>query len=382
VLGFGLRDLFADVFTGLAINMDRSFVIGDWVQVNEGGAGMSVGKINEIGWRCTSLTTEEQTNVVIPNGLLGTEHIVNITRPMLSTRYEASVTVEFSVSPDRVKRVLMAALRSLDTVPGFDTEKPPVVLIHDTSELGIEYLLRYWILPWNPISPTSANDRVYGRVLAHLRAAGIGLAYPKTDIYTARMPARQFDSHRKEDLVELLAQTDVFKLLDAHSIASIVDAMERQHIPENQVLFHQGDKGKSLFVLIEGLLEIDVESDGHAECVGRIHPGQCLGEMSLLTGERRSATVRAASESIVYEVGKKSITLVMQQQPALAEALSNILAERQISTAMSLSELDPAQQKREIANFAQQLFTRMRDFLELYLSAPKAQWKRWQAYPR
>ena len=371
VLGLGLRDLFADVFTGLAINIDRSFIIGDWVQINEGVSGVSVGQINEIGWRCTSLTTEAKTNIVVPNGVLGQERMINISRPSLSTRYETSLTVEFSVSPDRVKRVLLAAVRALEDIKGFDSSKAPVVLISDTDSLGIEYLLRYWILPWAPLSPTTAKDLVLDSVLKHLHTAGIGLAYPKTDIYTSRMPARQFDSHSPKDLLALLADTELFRPLGSRDLEEIVGAMERHKVPAGQALFHQGDKGKSLFILIEGLLEVCVEKEGRSERVARILPGECLGEMSLLTGEHRSATISAVTESVVYEVDKKPMTSILARQPALLDTLSQTLARRQVSNELILHDHDPIGKANEVASFARQIVSRMRDFLDLRRNAEK-----------
>ena len=365
VLGFALRDLLADVFTGLAINIDRTFVIGDWIHINEGVSGTTIGQINEIGWRCTSLTTEEKTNVLVPNGLLGRERMINITRPLESTRFEKAVSVEYSVSPRRVKRVLLASLKALQDEPGFDADKEPVVIIQDTSSLGIELLLRFWILPWHPISPTTALDKVLESAISHLHTAGIALAYPKTDVYTARMPARQFDSHNQEDLVALLANTDLFKPLEKSDLERIVQTMQRRHLATGTTIFRQGDKGKSLFILIEGLLNVVVSKDDRTQRVARIHPGECFGEMSLLTGDRRSATIQASTESIVYEVGKKPVSQIMAERPTLMEILSQVLAERQVSTELVLSDADLERKNEEIKSFASQLVVRMRSFLEI-----------------
>lgn len=367
VLGFALRSLIADVFTGLAINLDRSFVIGDWVQVNEGVSGVVIGRIDEIGWRCTTLMTEEHTAVVIPNGMLGLERMVNITRPPGATRFEFTVTVEFSVPPRRVKRVLLAALRSLDEVPGFDPDSQPVVLIRDTSALGVEYLLRYWIFPWDPISPTSAEDRVYAAVLEHLHTAGIGLAYPKRDLYVSDMPTRQFDGHQPSDLAALLHNIPLFRPLSDRDLAAIAGDMQRRHLEAGDTLVRQGDRGKSLFLLIEGLLDVFVDTEHGEEQVGRIRPGECFGEMSLLTGERRAATIRTAVESIVYEVRKKAMRELMERRPALAEQLAMLLAERQLGTELALHEREDGDQAPTVEGFARQLVTRMRAFLDLRL---------------
>ncbi len=367
VLGFALRSLIADVFTGLAINLDRSFVIGDWVQVNEGVSGVVIGQIREIGWRCTSLQTEEKTIVVIPNGLLGLERMVNITRPPSAKRYEFSVTVEFSVPPARVKRVLMAALTGLDDTPGFDTGIAPVVLIEGTSSLGVEYLLRYWIHPWEPVSPTTAEDHVYSAVLANLHTAGIALAYPKRDIYTANMPTRQFDDHRTSDLAKLLGETDLFSPLSRDDLADLAAKMVRDKLPAGKTLVREGARGKSLYILIEGLLDVFVDTDHGEERVGRIHPGECFGEMSLLTGERRSATIRPAVESVVYEVRKKAVRELMERRPALADILARLLAERQLGTELALHQSEEDHQHEQVEGFASQLVSRMREFLEIRL---------------
>ena len=366
VLGFALRNLFADLFTGLAINIDRTFAFGDWVQINEGLAAPTVAQIREIGWRCTCLTTEEQTTVVMPNSLLGQERVVNISSPVETTRFEVKVAVEFDVPVHRVKRVLLAALKSLSPEDGFDTGHDPVVLIGDTSAVGVEYVLRYWILPWHPVSPTSARDRVYERVLEHLRLAGITLAYPKTDVFHAEMPTRQVEGHAPEDEFELLSRISLFDVLSGEELRQVVADMARRVVPAGHELVRSGDAGASLFVLIEGLLDVEVERGGLMHKVGLIQPGQFFGEMSLLTGAPRSATVRSLTECVAYEIDKDVIQRCMAARPEIAEALSRKLAARQLETSREVERGEPSPEADEIDTFARQLLGRMRDFLQAH----------------
>lgn len=363
VLGFALRDLFSDIFTGLAINIDRTFAIGDWVQVNEGVGDPTVACIREIGWRCTSLVTEEQTTVIVPNSMLGHERVVNISQPIEPTRYELEVTVEFSVPARRVKRVLLAALRALAAEPGYDDSHEPVVLLNGASSLGVEYLLRYWILPWHPQSPSTWKDLVLSSVLRHLHAAGISLAYPKTDVYHAEMPERQVEGHSPRDEARLLAQIPLFEPLTAGELDHLVETLQRHVVRPGKTLVHSGEEGDSLFILIEGLLSVRVERDGRPHEIAHLEPGQFFGEMSLLTGERRSATVGAVTESVVYEIRKKPLQHLMEQRPELAEHLSRILAERQLLTRQALDSSGEAQGGDEIDSLARQLLGRMREFL-------------------
>ena len=362
VVGFALRGLFSDVFTGLAINIDRTFVIGDWVQINEGGSEPLIARIREIGWRCTCLTTEEQTTVVVPNSMLGMERVVNISQPIEPTRFELDITVEYSVSPRHVKRVLLSALKGLVSKEGFDSTHAPAVLIGGAGSLGVEYILRYWILPWHPISPTTARDKVLTTVLHDLYVAGITPAYPKTDIYHATMPERQVDGHSLEDETKLLSQVDLFEVLSQDELQVLSSALTRRVVPPDETLIRQGENGSSLFTVIEGLLRIEVEGDDGTQLVALVHPGEYVGEMSLLTGEKRTATVRTVTESVVYEIGKEPIADCMRARPDLAEQLSRKLAHRRASTQKVLDSVQDGEHHAELDGFASQLLIRMRNY--------------------
>jgi small-conductance mechanosensitive channel/CRP-like cAMP-binding protein len=363
VVGFALRGLFSDVFTGLAINIDRTFVIGDWVQINEGGSEPLVAQIREIGWRCTCLTTEEQTTVVMPNSMLGMERVVNISQPIEPTRFELDITVEYSVSPRHVKRVLLSALEGMVNEEGFDSTHKPAVLIGDAGSLGVEYVLRYWILPWHPVSPTTARDKVLTTVLHDLYVAGIAPAYPKTDVYHAEMPTRQVDGHSLADELRLLSQIDLFEILSQDELQRLSAALERRVVLPNEVLIRQGEDGSSLFTVIEGLLQIEVEGEDGVQPIALIHPGEYVGEMSLLTGERRTATVRGVTESVVYEIGKQAIVDCMHGRPELAEQLSRKLARRQANTQRVLDGVQMKECEVELESFAKQLLGRMLSYL-------------------
>jgi CRP-like cAMP-binding protein len=97
--------------------------------------------------------------------------------------------------------------------------------------------------------------------------------------------------------------------------------------------------------------------------VAHLEPGEFFGEMSLLTGARRSATVSALTESVVYEIRKRPLQHLMAERPELAEHLSRILAERQLLTRQALEQGEGSQGSEEIDGLARQLLGRMRDFL-------------------
>jgi CRP-like cAMP-binding protein len=360
-MGLALRNLFADIFTGLAVNLDHTFRIGDWIEVSEGG-GATVGQIEEIGWRSTHLRTEDQKMVVIPNSYLGIHRVTNVSRPSPATRFQVTVTIDFSVPVSRARRVLLASLHAVHDLPGFLAEKEPEVLAADVNDHGLEYLLRYWITPWAGISPSRARDVVTTSAMEHLRTAGITPAYEKTDIFHRDMPLRNSNGHTREDQLGLLARLDLFSMLDQVEIGTIADASRRRHFHAGEVLFRQGDPGDSLFILTEGLLDVFIdEGNGAAQRVGRVLPGEFVGEMSLLTGEPRSATIRALTPCVAYEIGGDVVRALLELRPQIAEVLSHVVAERRLRNADARAQAG-ANGQQEVSSFARQLLVRMRSF--------------------
>jgi small-conductance mechanosensitive channel/CRP-like cAMP-binding protein len=367
VLGLALRNLFADIFTGLAVNLDRTFRIGDWIEVSD-RTGTAVGRIEEIGWRSTHLHTEDHKTIVIPNSYLGIHRVTNVTRPVAVTRFQTRITIDFSVPVTRAKRVLLAALHAVHDVPGFVHEKhPPEVLAAEAGERGLEYLLRYWITPWTGISPNRARDVVTTSAMEHLRTAGITPAYEKTDIFHRDMPARNWEGHTREDQLALLTRLDLFSMLDRAEIEEVADSIARRSFHGGETVFAQGDPGDSLFVLTEGLLDVLVSTNGResAQRVGRVQPGEFVGEMSLLTGEPRSATITAVTPCVAYEIGGDTLHRLLERRPEIATLLSQAVAERRHRNAETERRLGTTAPADAVASFASQLLSRMRDFLSV-----------------
>jgi len=195
IIGLALRNIILDIFTGLAVNIERPYQIGDWIQIYQRLPEQNItGQVLEINWRATRVKTEEDSIVVIPNSVMSTSFVTNYWIPNSQFRQEVSFCIDFSVPVERVRRILHAAARETLGQPGFIDKRIPEVLIDQTTDLGIDYKIRYWINAWRQISPTKSKDILNTNVLKHLSIAGISLAYPKKDIYYDKLPARHFDA--------------------------------------------------------------------------------------------------------------------------------------------------------------------------------------------
>jgi CRP-like cAMP-binding protein len=201
-------------------------------------------------------------------------------------------------------------------------------------------------------------------VLQHLHQAGMTLAYPKQDTYHALMPKRQYETAVVEDRPELLGRIAWFAALTTDEVGGLSRALLPRHYAQGTALLCEGDQGDSMFVLLEGLLEVFVRSSqsGQDTKVGKLVPGDVYGEISLLTGEPRTATIRAVTDAVVYEIRKEHLNPVLQARPDAAAAIARIVAERRVATERALTEVAAPVAEERVESLAQSLLRKMRSF--------------------
>ena len=333
VVGLALRPVILDVFTGLAINLDRSYRIGDWIHVGGEREGAVSGEVVEISWRATRIRTVESNLVMVPNSRMGLGIITNYSRPVPHQRMTVTICLDFSVPVERARRVLLGGVRAMIHPDGPLADPAATVLVEGTSDLGVVYRVDYWQIDHS--GPTQPRARVYEGMLRHLHIAGITPAYPKRDIFTAPMPTRQHDGRALADRITLMGRIDLFSSLPAERLQSLAAGLAPGFFRAGETLMQHGESGESMFVLVEGLLEVraDLGSRGAEQAVAVIQPGGFLGEMSLLTGEPRSATVVALTDAVTWEITKGQMEPLLRSDPLFAAVLARTLAERQASNA-------------------------------------------------
>lgn len=189
IIGLAVQLNITNIFAGVALNLERPFRIGDWILIHGGSPDPDdgvIGRVVDINWRTTRLVTADDTEIVIPNGVISEKTITNFMSPQEMSRFELSFTVDQRVAPERVIAVMTEALRS---VVGADKEGPlaepaPSVRIRRATENGIEYVVRYRLIP-REVSPQAGRHTVNAAIIRHLRDAGIELAYPRRRIERA-----------------------------------------------------------------------------------------------------------------------------------------------------------------------------------------------------
>ena len=269
-------------------------------------------------------------------------------------------TLDFSIPSDRAIRVLTAALLdSVGPTGPVASPKPKAILTKVNSD-GAVYKLKYFLEPAQ-VSPPKARNTINANVLHHLTNAGMAQAYAKQDIFIGKMPKRQRSWGNKEDRMHLLSNIDLFKDFSEEMLQAITSSLHLQKFKPEEVLFNQGDDGESLFVLVEGLLEVSLQVEGEKRHLTFLRPGSFLGEMALLTGEKRSADVISCTESLVGELTKDSIMSLATENPEILSQMTAVVAERRLKNKEKASE-NGKDHEEAIQNEKKSLMTRATNF--------------------
>ena len=332
VLGFALQDTLGNLFSGLALHLERPVKVGHWIKV-----GDSVGKVVETDWRSIKLRTLGHNYHVLPNSLVASQRIINYNDPPTPHRRELIVRAPYSGSPDNVISSIMPILQNH---PGVERKPSPNVLVKDFGDHWIEYEVRYWYTDYEQLERVDGEIR--RQVWYHFRRARVDSPLPIREVYLHEVKPETADrAERLEEMGRRFRSIHLFESLSDEELRQVVEGMRMAVYAAGEAMIIQGEEGDSFFVIWSGEAEVSIRKDDGSPAVLKVlRPGDYFGEMALLTGERRSATITALSECTCYVLGKPIFKKVLEQNPAIAEDLSEKLSSRQAELDEQLSALE------------------------------------------
>jgi small-conductance mechanosensitive channel/CRP-like cAMP-binding protein len=345
VLGLALQDTLGNLFSGFAIYFGGQFKSGDWLLIEEQHA-----QIVEINWRSTRLRTVDDIYLDIPNSNITKQTVINYDYPSKLHAMLLEIGLEYDVPPAKVKAVLVETALSCEHVL---RDPVPDVYLKEFGDWAITYELRFWINDHSLYK--EAYSEIRTRLWYALRRNDIGIPYPIQGEYSQefRKPAETGDAVR-----EALKQAVFYPCLTGEQFENLLQAAKCVTFGGGENIITQGDAAGPMYILISGEADVLVTSNGLTTCVARIKCGDCIGEVSVLTGDPRSATVRAVGDCQAVEVSKATLAPVAESSPEFLEALSDLLAQRRLQNEGRLAEASgarSARQKDYRAGFLQKL---------------------------
>jgi small-conductance mechanosensitive channel/CRP-like cAMP-binding protein len=364
VIAFSLQDTLGNIMGGVAVQMDRSLHIGDWIRV-----GDIEGRVTQIRWRHTGIETRAWDTVLIPNTQLSKSNVTVLGRRTdepVQRRQAVPFNVDYRYSPTQVMDVVESALRG-ETLSGVASRPQPNCIMMDFKDSYATYAARYWLTDMNTADVTDSLIR--SRVYAALRRAGIDPSIPAQHVFLTRDEASRKGRKEAEEMqrrVQVLAGVDVFEALTDEERREIAGRLRVAPFLRGEAIMVQGTRGDWLYVLQRGTAEVRVSSDdGRASTtLATLGPGDFFGEMALMLDGQRSATVVALTDCACYRLDKHDFMEIIARRPGIAEEIAATLAKRRTELEAAKEGLNEQAKRERQKTTEDDLLARIRRFFD------------------
>lgn len=334
VIGLALQDTLRNVFSGMALDLEKPFKRGDWLLLD----GTTRVQVIDMSWRSVRLRTKEGLEIYEPNGNVAAARLMNYGDGSVPVAVSLSIGLPYGVPPAEAAEVLRQAARSSpDTL-----DAPPVRVFLDSFD---DSVITYGLRVWTRRVPTLRRfkSELNFRLWYALKRSGIEVPFPIRTVHLHQAPdmAEQRGQKALQKAYELFSQIDIFRVLEASVVRQLAAVSSRRLYDRGEELVTEGAAGDSLFVIERGSVRVlkagDAKEKDQVE-LAVLEEGAFFGEMSLLTGAPRSATVVAREHCGVLTLAKDALAPILEADPRIAESFSRVLASREQDTAATLED--------------------------------------------
>jgi len=175
VFGFALRDIFANIFGGIALIADQSFRIGDFIKLESG----EVGEIIDIGLRSTRIKSFDEGNeIIIPNNSLVTSKITNYGRPLINLKMVVKIGVAYGSDIKKTRQVLLDCIKKIGRI---QEDPPPRVYFMEMADFSLNFRVVFWIADFK--QRFDIRDKFVSLAYEELQSKGIKIPFPTRTIH-------------------------------------------------------------------------------------------------------------------------------------------------------------------------------------------------------
>lgn len=322
VIGFALQDTLSNLFSGIVLQMEKPYHIHDWICVENYS-----GKVVGMSWKSTKIYTREKELISIPNNIIAKSHILNYSKPDPNHIAILEIGISYDDAPNIVRE---AMLTTVGEHPKVNNYPPPEVRVLNFNDFTIDYQIRF------SISDFENEERIKSHIMNQLwyrfKRRGIKIPFPIRTVHNVQaMPEKEEMEKNKASRRAIihLQMVDIFSPISEEYLNSIAAKVRFENYSQYETIIREGSSGDSMFVVVSGLCEVLKKDDtGKDILIAELGENNFFGEMTLLTGEPRSATVKAKEDVVCIRIGKKDLESIMKEHSTIADAMSEILAKR------------------------------------------------------
>jgi CRP-like cAMP-binding protein len=366
VIGLSLQATLSNAIGGLALQVDDSIHEGDWIELES----KVQGQVKQIRWRHTVIETRDWDTLIVPNSQLVAQTIKVLGKRDGATaahRMWVHFSVDFRFAPGKIVRIVNEALQSAP-IPNVAAEPKANCICFDLAKDNKDsfayYAVRYWLTNLALDDPTSSLVRE--RIYASLQRAQVPLALPATTVFLSHDdPAHAERKSERERAFRVAALDTVvlFSRLSLEEKQNLAEGVRPAPFSSGEVITRQGAAAHWLYILTKGEAEVRVAGpDGHEHKVADVRAPSFFGEMALMTGEPREATVIARSDVECLRIDKDDFKGILASRPEIAQDMSTILAQRRVELVAVRDNLDADARRRKMVTERSKILESIRDF--------------------
>jgi len=365
VVAFSMQDTLGNILGGVALQMDNSIQVGDWIKVDD-----ISGRVVDIRWRATLVETRNWETVVFPNSQLMKSKVIVLGRragqPVQLRRW-VWFNVSLEVAAPRVIATVEDAIRRADIANVAKSPLPNCVLMEMDDKGYARYAMRYWLTDLQPDDPTDAAIRWH--IMTALQREGIKLAMDERSIHVTTETEQYEEAQRHRELAlrqKILRKVELFRQMTDEELTVLAERLKFSQFATGDVISKQGATAHWLYIVVSGEAEVYLELPGGGRHVLRVlGKGSFFGEMGLMTGARRSATVMAKNDVECYRLDKEMFEEILRARPAIAEGMAQVMATRKAEQDIALHHLDEELARQRIPQQGHEILSTIRRFFGL-----------------
>lgn len=363
VLGYSARSVLDEIFSGIALNFSSPFEKGDLLQLNEEWA-----TIKDIGWRSITYVDMDNNNVVVPNSVVAASKIRNLNKPNTITRRLLYFKVEYNAPP---KVVIELAAATMEECPHVIDHKWNEVCLHGFDDTGIQY--RVGIHIKHPDDWWLASNEYFNALWYRFRREGIRfgqqrhLNFQNNENADRALPSSALDDANWQSLVERFDQTPMFDGMNEADMGELARNAQLHVVGPPERIIRAGSKRSSMYLMAAGEADVyGVDDDGKETWMAAVGEGETVGLMSLLTGAPQRTTIRAKTESAVWEISSESLHVLFDRKPEIMDNIAGAVAQWQADEedAFEAMNLSRQQEQNLVDKRATSLYKRISRFFD------------------
>ncbi len=317
ILGIALRDILLALFTGIVLNVEKPFRVGDMVRINDKWQG----KIQGITWRTTILLTQTSELVYLPNLSLANAVIMNMAQPDTCSKRILEVMIDYDTSVESAERILYAAVLG---AAGVKQTGSPTVFARKMERDGVLYEVAFTITDY--ADNKKSEHAVIKSILQCMRDAGITVAFPKSEVIQSQQRVRI--ANRSLDVFRLVQQCRMFRGLPDDVCHRISDALIERHFTAGKPIVQAGERRYALFIIGEGMAKRSLsDREGSKVVQERFIATEFFGRRCLFACQAQAATVVAETAVLAYELDRRAMTKIFEESPGLIQTMAQALAQ-------------------------------------------------------